>query len=91
MMELYEKGHIKLISPMKVFPFEDIESSLRYLRAATHAGKIVISNGPSSLVQVPVKFTERRVDESNTDFSRCDRQHVRFSFRLTPLISLSAA
>ncbi len=58
MMDLAAKGHIKPICPVKVFPFEDIESSLRYLRAGTHLGKVVISNGPGSAVQVPVKFTE---------------------------------
>lgn len=61
MMDMLEKGQIKPISPMKVFPFEDIESSLRYLRAGTHLGKVVISNGPGSIIQVPVTFTGRQI------------------------------
>lgn len=57
MFDLVAKGHIKPISPMKVFPFEEIIEALRYLRAGTHLGKIVISNGPNAKVQVPVSST----------------------------------
>jgi Zinc-binding dehydrogenase len=85
-MELLEKGHIKPIHPMKVFPFEDIESSLRYLRAGTHLGKVVISNGLGSIVQVPVKFTERLPHESNTNDFRCELHRASLSFGLTHLI-----
>lgn len=45
-MDLTAKGHIKPIAPMRVFSFEDIVSALRYLRAGTHLGKVVVSNGP---------------------------------------------
>jgi hypothetical protein len=53
-MDLVTKGHIKPISPVTVFPFEDIVSAFRFLRAGTHIGKVVISNGASSHVEVPV-------------------------------------
>ena len=54
LMDLIEKGHVKPISPIKVFPFEDVPSAFRYMRGANHIGKIVISNGPNSDVQAPV-------------------------------------
>jgi D-arabinose 1-dehydrogenase-like Zn-dependent alcohol dehydrogenase len=55
-MDLVEKGHVKPISPMTVFPFEDIVSAFRFLRAGTHIGKVVISNGTNSHVELPVQL-----------------------------------
>ncbi|KAK4458706.1 hypothetical protein QBC42DRAFT_19564 [Cladorrhinum samala] len=38
-------GHIKPISPMKVFSFIKIVDAMRYMRSGEHIGKIVISDG----------------------------------------------
>jgi hypothetical protein len=55
-MDLVEKGHVKPISPITVFPFEDIVSGFRYLRGGTHIGKVVISSGTNSNVELPVRL-----------------------------------
>ena len=62
-MDLIEKGHVQPISPMKVFPFEDIVSAFRFLRAGTHIGKVVISNGTNSHVELPVRLPRSLVCE----------------------------
>jgi hypothetical protein len=51
-MDLVAKGHVKPISPITVFPFEDIVSAFRYLRGGTHIGKVVISNGPNTNIKI---------------------------------------
>ena len=51
---LIAEGQIKPISPVTVFPFEDIASAFRYMRDGKHIGKIVISNGRQVDVKVPV-------------------------------------
>jgi hypothetical protein len=55
-MDLVEKEHVKPISPMTVFPFDDIVSAFRFLRAGTHIGKVVISSGTNSHVELPVRL-----------------------------------
>ncbi len=57
MMDLASKGHIKPIAPVTVFPFEDIVSAFIYMRGGNHLGKVVISNGTTSIANVPVGFT----------------------------------
>ncbi|KAK4062498.1 uncharacterized protein Triagg1_9984 [Trichoderma aggressivum f. europaeum] len=42
---LFESGHIKPITPMTVFPYQEIGAALQHLRSATHLGKLVISSG----------------------------------------------
>lgn len=37
-------GHIKPISPMKVFSFSQIPEEMRYMRSGEHIGKVVISD-----------------------------------------------
>ncbi len=56
MMGLMEEGHIRPISPIKVFLFQEVDSALRYMRAGNHIGKIVISNGSDANVVAPVSF-----------------------------------
>lgn len=56
MMKLIKDGHVKPIFPVTVFPFEDIVSALRYIRAGNHIGKVVISNGSSNSTEVPVSI-----------------------------------
>lgn len=43
--QLLAWGHIKPISPMKVFSFTKIVDAMRYMRPGEHIGKIVISDG----------------------------------------------
>jgi hypothetical protein len=57
MMDLHGKGAIKPIAPVTVFPFEDIVSAFVYLRGGNHLGKVVISNGTTANVKVPVSLT----------------------------------
>lgn len=84
-MSLVEKGHVKPISPMKVFRFEDIVEALRYLRAGTHLGKIVISNGPiDAKVEVPVCMIYL-LNRRSTDLNRYDLHLVSCVLRITVL------
>jgi len=55
-MNLVEGGYLTPIRPIKVFPFEDIPSAFRYMRGANHIGKIVVSNGSLTNVEVPVSL-----------------------------------
>ncbi|KAI3555024.1 beta-ketoacyl synthase domain-containing protein [Colletotrichum abscissum] len=43
MMSLISQRAIKPIAPMTTFPFEDVAGAFRYMRAAKHVGKIVLS------------------------------------------------
>ncbi|UKZ80175.1 Type I Iterative PKS [Trichoderma virens FT-333] len=45
MLTLLDGGHIKPITPMTVFPYQEINAALQHLRSATHLGKLVISSG----------------------------------------------
>ena len=53
---LLAEGHIKPISPITVFPFEEVASAFRFMRDGKHMGKIVISNGQEVDVRVPVSL-----------------------------------
>lgn len=55
LMDLVQKGHVKPISPINIFPFEEVVSALRFLRGGTHIGKVVISNGSETNIEVPVR------------------------------------
>ncbi|KAL6716017.1 hypothetical protein ACLMJK_006979 [Lecanora helva] len=60
LMGLVEKGHVKPISPIKTFAFEDIPSAFRFMRGANHIGKIVISNDSQNTIEVPVRPAPRK-------------------------------
>jgi NADPH:quinone reductase-like Zn-dependent oxidoreductase len=45
MMNMYELGEIQPISPKKVYSFTEIPDAIRYMRGATHIGKVVFSDG----------------------------------------------
>ncbi|KJZ72361.1 hypothetical protein HIM_08287 [Hirsutella minnesotensis 3608] len=53
--QLLVAGHIKPISPMKVFPFSQIPDAMRYMRSGEHMGKIVISVGDVDDVKVATR------------------------------------
>ena len=59
---LLAEGHIKPISPVTVFPFDDIASAFRYMRDGKHMGKIVISNGQQPNVKVTVRYPVKNLD-----------------------------
>jgi len=59
MMDLVTKGHIKPITPVTIFSFDKIVEALRYLRAGTHLGKVVISNGPAAQIEITVGRHQR--------------------------------
>jgi hypothetical protein len=48
-------GHIRPISPMTVFPMNEIPDAMRYMRSGEHIGKIVVSHGKEDDVIVPVR------------------------------------
>ncbi|RYC59888.1 hypothetical protein CHU98_g6324 [Xylaria longipes] len=55
LFELIDGGHVKPISPIHQFSFDDAPSAIRLLRAGKHIGKIVLSNGKKPKVTVPVR------------------------------------
>ncbi|KAJ2990881.1 hypothetical protein NUW58_g2741 [Xylaria curta] len=55
LFELIDGGHVKPISPIHQFTFDDAPSAIRLLRAGKHIGKIVLSNGVAPKVTVPVR------------------------------------
>ncbi|KAK4156109.1 hypothetical protein C8A00DRAFT_41378 [Chaetomidium leptoderma] len=48
-------GHIKPISPVKVFPFTQIRDAMRYMRSGEHMGKIVLSTGDLEDIRIPIR------------------------------------
>ena len=60
LMGLIERGHVKPISPIKTFAFEDVPSAFRFMRGANHIGKIVISNAGKKAIEVPVRPAPRK-------------------------------
>lgn len=54
LFKLIGEGHVKPISPIHRFPFDDAPSAIRLLRAGKHIGKIVLSNGVNPRLMVPV-------------------------------------
>ncbi|KAF4452204.1 Acyl transferase/acyl hydrolase/lysophospholipase [Fusarium austroafricanum] len=57
--ELIGNGHIKPITPMHYFSFSEVPSAIRFLRAGTHIGKVVITDGDNPNVQVLVRKARR--------------------------------
>ena len=60
LMGLIDKGHVKPISPIKTFTFDDIPSAFRFMRGANHIGKIVISNASQNTIEVPIRPAPRK-------------------------------
>jgi NADPH:quinone reductase-like Zn-dependent oxidoreductase/NAD(P)-dependent dehydrogenase (short-subunit alcohol dehydrogenase family) len=44
MMDMIISREVQPISPIKLFPYNDIPSAMRFMRSANHIGKIIISN-----------------------------------------------
>ena len=61
LMSLIHAGHVKPITPIKTFPFENIPGAFHYMRGANHIGKIVISSGDNNNVRVPVRAAPRKL------------------------------
>ncbi|KAI9688389.1 MAG: Type I Iterative PKS [Bathelium mastoideum] len=59
--DLIGAGHISPIHPITTFGFDDITSALAYIRSGRHVGKVVISNGPKSDVQVSIRPAMRKL------------------------------
>ncbi|KAI1747185.1 reducing type I polyketide synthase [Xylaria castorea] len=59
--ELFEKGHIKPIAPIKIFPFDKIPNALRVMRSGKHIGKLVISRAQEPDLQVLVRRASRDI------------------------------
>ncbi|OTB08290.1 hypothetical protein M426DRAFT_52354 [Hypoxylon sp. CI-4A] len=56
MMDMIISHAIKPISPIKLFPYSDIPSALRFMRSANHIGKIIISNREHDLMDPEVLY-----------------------------------
>ena len=65
LMNLIHVGRVKPITPIKVFPFENIPGAFHYMRGANHIGKIVISSGNNKDVRVPVRAAPRKLRLGN--------------------------
>jgi NADPH:quinone reductase-like Zn-dependent oxidoreductase/aryl carrier-like protein len=48
MIQFYEEGHVKPISPMKIFRMAEVEQCFRYMQQGRHMGKVVLSVGSIS-------------------------------------------
>lgn len=48
-------GHLKPITPMTTFGFDNVIAALAYIRSGKHYGKIVISNAEKADVQLPIR------------------------------------
>ncbi|RYP44476.1 hypothetical protein DL768_009047 [Monosporascus sp. mg162] len=59
LFELIDGGHVGPINPIHRFSFADIPSAVRFLRAGRHIGKIVITDGPDAVVEIPVRRAPR--------------------------------
>ncbi|KAI1145653.1 reducing type I polyketide synthase [Nemania diffusa] len=53
--ELFEKGHIKPITPTREFSFDQIPDALRLIRSGRHIGKLVVTRSREPNLQVPVR------------------------------------
>ena len=62
MFALIAEGAIKPISPVKVFSFNEIPDALRYMRAGTHIGKVVISDGLERDTKVPTRSSPLKLE-----------------------------
>lgn len=51
---LIRGGHVKPITPRRIFSYGEIPTALQLLRTGSQIGKLVISNGPDTDVIVPV-------------------------------------
>ncbi|KAI1348370.1 reducing type I polyketide synthase [Xylaria sp. FL0043] len=56
---LYEKGHIKPITPTRAFKFDEIPSALRLMRSGKHIGKLVISRAEDPDFEISVRRAPR--------------------------------
>lgn len=55
MFGLIVNGHIKPITPISIYSFNEIVDAFRYMRGGSHIGKIVISDGPERDIEVPTR------------------------------------
>ena len=61
-MTLIKDGHVKPIQPTTTFPFEDIPSAFRFMRGASHIGKIVISSNSQNQTKLQYRPAPRRLE-----------------------------
>ncbi|KAI0502950.1 reducing type I polyketide synthase [Xylaria bambusicola] len=59
--DLFQQGHIKPISPTRVFPFDQIPSALRLMRSGKHIGKLIISRAEDPDFEVSVRRAPRSI------------------------------
>lgn len=60
-MTLIKDAHVKPIQPITTFPVEDIPSAFRFMRGASHIGKIVISSGSQNQMKVQYRPAPRQL------------------------------
>ncbi|KAF1739695.1 Compactin diketide synthase mokB [Beauveria bassiana] len=59
--DLVNAGHVKPIQPITTFGFDDIPSALAHIRSGRHIGKVVISSGEHTSVEVPIRPAARKL------------------------------
>lgn len=48
-------GHLKPVTPITAFPFDEVAGALSYIRSGRHLGKVVVSRSEKRDVQVPIR------------------------------------
>ncbi|KAE8316710.1 KR-domain-containing protein [Aspergillus transmontanensis] len=59
--DLVNTGHIKPVQPITTFNLDNIQSALALIRSGRHVGKVVISDGESPCVLVPIRPAPSKV------------------------------
>ncbi|GAB1316525.1 Lovastatin diketide synthase LovF [Madurella fahalii] len=59
-LELFEKGMLRLPEPMKTFSINDMEAAFRYLQSGKNAGKVVVEVGEGD--RVPAVIQPKKSD-----------------------------
>ncbi|KXX75424.1 Lovastatin diketide synthase LovF [Madurella mycetomatis] len=72
-MELFEKGILRLPEPMKAFPIREVETAFRYLQSGKNAGKVVVEVGEGDCVPNPkanlVSYQKAVVQPKKSDWT----------------------
>lgn len=76
LFELIDGGHVKPISPIHKFSFDDAPSAIRLLRAGKHIGKIVLSNDAAPKINVPVRTHPAAYSSLKFQYSRAEFQYL---------------
>jgi hypothetical protein len=89
-MKLVRAGSVKEASVITVYPFSQIEDSLRLMQSGKHIGKIVLEPREADLVQVNILHHNDRIPHLQ-NFRSCQNLQVLSPSQAMPRISLPVA